>query len=217
MKFFIDTANLDEIREAASLGVLDGVTTNPTLLSKEKDRGDFKTILQDICKVVDGPVSAEAVCSDRDEIVKEAEELSKIHKNIVVKVPITKEGIKAMKILSSKGIRTNCTLVFSPIQALLAAKAGASFVSPFVGRLDDASHVGMDLVEQIVAIFDNYDIETEVIVASIRNPLHVVEAALMGADIATIPFKVIEQLIKHPLTDVGIKKFLQDWEKVKKA
>ena len=217
MKFFIDTANLDEIREAASLGVLDGVTTNPTLLSKEKDRGDFKTILQDICKVVDGPVSAEAVCSDRDEIVKEAEELSKIHKNIVVKVPITKEGIKAMKILSSKGIRTNCTLVFSPIQALLAAKAGASFVSPFVGRLDDASHVGMDLVEQIVAIFDNYDIETEVIVASIRNPLHVVEAALMGADIATIPFKVIEQLIKHPLTDVGIKKFLQDWDKVKKA
>ena len=217
MKFFIDTANLDEIREAASLGVLDGVTTNPTLLSKEKDRGDFKTILQEICKVVDGPVSAEAVCSDRDEIVKEAEELSKIHKNIVVKVPITKEGIKAMKILSSKGIRTNCTLVFSPIQALLAAKAGASFVSPFVGRLDDASHVGMDLVEQIVAIFDNYDIETEVIVASIRNPLHVVEAALMGADIATIPFKVIEQLIKHPLTDVGIKKFLQDWEKVKKA
>ncbi|MGB2697361.1 MAG: fructose-6-phosphate aldolase [Candidatus Zixiibacteriota bacterium] len=217
MKFFIDTANLDEIKEAASLGVLDGVTTNPTLLSREKDRGDFKTILKEICEVVNGPVSAEAVSSDRDGIVKEAEQLSKIHKNIVIKVPITKEGIKAMKILSSKEIRTNCTLVFSPIQALLAAKAGASFVSPFVGRLDDASHVGMDLVDQIVTIFDNYDIETEVIVASIRNPLHAVEAALMGAHIATIPFKVIEQLIKHPLTDVGIKKFLQDWEKVKKA
>jgi transaldolase len=217
MKFFIDTANLDEIKEAASLGVLDGVTTNPTLLSREKDRGDFKTILKEICEVVNGPVSAEAVSSDRDGIVKEAEQLSKIHKNIVIKVPITKEGIKAMKILFSKGIRTNCTLVFSPIQALLAAKAGASFVSPFVGRLDDASHVGMDLVDQIVTIFDNYDISTEVIVASIRNPLHAVEAALMGAHIATIPFKVIEQLIKHPLTDVGIKKFLQDWEKVKKA
>ncbi len=217
MKFFIDTANLDEIKEAASLGILDGVTTNPTLLSREKNRGDFKTILKEICQVVNGPVSAEAVCSDRDGIVKEAEELSRIHKNIVVKVPITKEGIKAIKILKSKGIRTNCTLVFSPIQALLAARAGASFVSPFVGRLDDASHVGMDLVEQIVAVFDNYDIATEIIVASIRNPLHAVEAALMGADIATIPFKVIEQLIKHPLTDVGIKRFLEDWEKVKKA
>ena len=216
MKFFIDTANLDEIKEAASLGVLDGVTTNPTLLSKEKDKGDFKTILKKICEVVDGPVSAEAVSSNCEGIVKEAEELSKIHKNIVVKVPITKEGIKAIKILSPKGIRVNCTLVFSPIQALLAAKAGASFVSPFVGRLDDASHVGMDLVEQIVTIFENYDISTEVIVASIRNPLHAVEAALIGADIATIPLRVIEQLIKHPLTDVGIKKFLQDWEKVKK-
>lgn len=217
MKFFIDTANLDEIKEAASLGVLDGVTTNPTLLSKEKDKGDFKTILRKICEVVDGPVSAEAVSSNCEGIVKEAEELSKIHKNIVVKVPITKEGIKAIKILSPKGIRVNCTLVFSPIQALLAAKAGASFVSPFVGRLDDASHVGMDLVEQIVTIFENYDISTEVIVASIRNPLHAVEAALIGADIATIPLRVIEQLIKHPLTDVGIKKFLQDWEKVKKV
>lgn len=217
MKFFIDTANLDEIKQAASLGVLDGVTTNPSLLSKEKDRGDFKTILRQICEVVDGPVSAEAISPDEDGIVTEAVELSKIHKNIVVKVPITKEGIKAINVLKSKGIRTNCTLVFSPIQALLAAKAGASFVSPFVGRLDDASHVGMDLVEQIVTIFENYDISTEVIVASIRNPLHAVEAALLGADIATIPFKVIEQLIKHPLTDVGIKKFLEDWKKVKKA
>jgi transaldolase len=217
MKFFIDTANLDEIKEAASLGILDGVTTNPTLLSKEKGRGDFKMILREICEVVDGPVSAEAVSSDTDGIVKEAQELSKIHNNIVVKTPITEEGIKAIRILNSKGIRTNCTLIFSPIQALLAAKAGASFVSPFVGRLDDASHVGMDLVEQIVTIFDNYDISTEVIVASIRNPLHAVEAALLGADIATIPFKVIEQLVRHPLTDVGIKKFLEDWEKVKKA
>jgi len=217
MKFFIDTANLDEIKEAASLGVLDGVTTNPTLLSREKDRGDFKTILREICEAVDGPVSAEVVSPDNEGMVKEAQELSKIHKNIVVKVPITKEGIKAIKILNSKAIRTNCTLIFSPIQALLAAKAGASFVSPFVGRLDDASHVGMDLVEQIVTVFDNYDISTEVIVASIRNPLHAVEAALLGADIATIPFKVIEQLIKHPLTDAGIKKFLEDWQKVKKG
>jgi len=216
MKFFIDTANLDEIKEAASLGVLDGVTTNPSLLAKEKDKGDFKTILRKICEVVDGPVSAEGVCPDCAGLVKEAEELAKIHKNIVVKVPITKEGIKAIKILSAKGVRTNCTLIFTPIQALLAAKAGASFVSPFVGRLDDASHVGMELVEQIVTVFRNYDISTEVIVASIRNPLHVVDAAMMGADIATIPFKVIEQLIKHPLTDVGIKKFLEDWEKVKK-
>jgi transaldolase len=216
MKFFIDTANLDEIKEAASLGVLDGVTTNPSLLAKEKDKGDFKTILRKICEVVDGPVSAEGVCPDCAGLVKEAEELAKIHKNIVVKVPITKEGIKAIKILSAKGVRTNCTLIFTPIQALLAAKAGASFVSPFVGRLDDASHVGMELVEQIVTVFRNYDISTEVIVASIRNPLHVVDAAMMGADIATIPFKVIEQLIQHPLTDVGIKKFLEDWEKVKK-
>ncbi|KPL02496.1 MAG: fructose-6-phosphate aldolase [candidate division Zixibacteria bacterium SM23_73_2] len=217
MKFFIDTANLDEIKEAASLGVLDGVTTNPTLLSKEKDKGDFKTILRKICEVVNGPVSAEGVYPDCDGIVKEAQELAKIHDNIVIKVPITKEGIKAIKILSDKGIKINCTLIFSPIQALLAAKAGATYVSPFVGRLDDASHVGMDLAEQIVTIYDNYDIPTEVIVASIRNPLHVVEAAMIGADIATIPFKVIEQLIKHPLTDVGIKNFLADWEKVKKA
>jgi len=216
MKFFIDTANLDEIKEAASIGVLDGVTTNPTLLAKEKGKGDFRTILKEICDVVDGPVSAEVVASDVEGMVKEAEDLSKLHKNIVIKVPITKNGLKVIKTLDSKGIRTNCTLVFSPIQALLAAKAGASFVSPFVGRLDDASHVGMDLVEDMVAVFENYDVATEIIVASVRNPLHVVEAAVMGADIATIPFKVIEQLIKHPLTDVGIKKFLEDWEKVDK-
>jgi len=217
MKFFIDTANLDEIKQAASIGILDGVTTNPTLLAKEKGKGDFKTILKKICEVVDGPVSGEVVATDAEGMVKEAEDLAKIHKNIVVKIPMCKEGLKAIKILASKGIRTNCTLVFSPIQALLAAKAGASFVSPFVGRLDDASHVGMDLVENMVTIFDNYEVTTEIIVASVRNPLHVVEAAVMGADIATIPFRVIEQLIKHPLTDVGIKKFLEDWKKVDKG
>ena len=216
MKFFIDTANLDEIKEAASIGILDGVTTNPTLLSKEKGKGDYRTILRKICEVVDGPVSGEVVAMEAAGMVKEAEDLAKIHKNIVIKIPMCKEGLKAIKILTPKGIRVNCTLIFSPIQALLAAKAGASFVSPFVGRLDDASHVGMDLVADIVNIFENYDIETEIIVASIRNPLHVVEAATMGADIATIPFKVINQLIKHPLTDVGIKKFLEDWEKVDK-
>ncbi len=216
MKFFIDTANLDEIREAASIGILDGVTTNPSLLAKEKGKGDFRTILKKICETVDGPVSGEVVAMDAEGMVREAQDLAKIHQNIVVKIPMCKEGLKAIRILDSKGIRTNCTLIFSPIQALLAAKAGASFVSPFVGRLDDASHVGMDLVADIVTIFENYEIEAEIIVASVRNPLHVVEAAAMGADIATIPFKVIEQLVKHPLTDVGIKKFLQDWEKVDK-
>jgi transaldolase len=216
MKFFIDTANLDEIKEAASIGILDGVTTNPTLLAKEKGKGDFKTILRRICEVVDGPVSGEVVATEAGDMVKQAEDLAKIHENIVVKIPMCQEGLKAIKILDSKGIRTNCTLIFSPVQALLAAKAGASFVSPFVGRLDDASHAGMDLVEDIVTIFENYDITTEIIVASVRNPLHVVEAATMRADIATIPFKVIQQLIKHPLTDVGIKRFLEDWEKVDK-
>jgi len=216
MKFFIDTANLEEIKEAASIGILDGVTTNPTLLAKEKGKGDFRTIIKKICEMVDGPVSVEVVALDADGMVKDAEDLSQLHKNVVVKIPMCQEGLKAIKVLDSKGIRTNCTLVFSPIQALLAAKAGASFVSPFVGRLDDASHVGMDLVEDIVTIFENYEITTEVIVASIRNPLHVVEAATMGADIATIPFKVIGQLIKHPLTDIGINKFLEDWKKVDK-
>jgi len=216
MKFFIDTANLDEIKEAASIGILDGVTTNPTLLAKEKGKGDFRTILKRICEVVDGPVSGEVVATEAEGMVKEAEDLAKIHENIVVKIPMCQEGLKAIKILDSKGIRTNCTLIFSPIQAMLAAKAGASFISPFVGRLDDASHVGMDLVEDIVTIFENYDITTEIIVASVRNPLHVAEAATMGADIATIPFKVIQQLTKHPLTDVGMKRFLEDWKKVDK-
>jgi len=215
MKIFLDTANFEEIKEAASWGILDGVTTNPTLLSKEKE--DYKSLLKMICEVVEGPISAEVVSLDPDGMVKEAEELVKIGKNIVIKVPISREGLKAIRMLSEKEIKTNCTLVFAPIQALLAAKAGASFVSPFVGRLDDASHVGMDLVGQIVTIFENYSIQTQIIVASIRNPLHAVDAALMGADIATVPFKILQQLVKHPLTDVGIKKFLADWEKVKKG
>lgn len=216
MKFFIDTANVDEIREAASLGVLDGVTTNPSLMAKEAGKGKtFRQILEEICEIVDGPISAEAVSLDYEGIVREGRELSKIHKNIVVKVPVIMDGLKAVKTLEDEGIRTNVTLVFSPSQALLASKAGASFVSPFVGRLDDISHFGMDLVQQLVDIFSNYDIKTEIIVASIRNPLHVVEAAQMGADIATIPFKVINQLVKHPLTDIGIKRFLDDWEKAK--
>ena len=215
MKIFLDTANFEEIKEVATWGILDGVTTNPTLLSKEKE--NYKTLLKKICEVVDGPISAEVVSLDPDGMVREASELVKIGKNIVIKVPISTEGLKAMRMLSDKGIKTNCTLIFSPIQALLAAKAGASFVSPFVGRLDDASHIGMEIVGQIVTIFQNYDISTEVLVASIRNPLHVVDAALMGADIATMPFKVLQQLVKHPLTDVGIKNFLADWEKVRKG
>ena len=215
MKIFLDTANFEEIKEAASWGILDGVTTNPTLLSKEKE--EYKSLLKKICEVVDGPISAEVVSLDPEGMLEEAAELIKIGKNIVIKVPISSEGLKAIRMLSDKEIKTNCTLIFSPIQALLAAKAGASFVSPFVGRLDDSSHIGMDIVGQIVTIFQNYDIPTEVLVASIRNPLHVVDAALMGADIATMPFKVLQQLVKHPLTDVGIKNFLADWEKVKKG
>jgi len=216
MKFFIDTANVDEIREAASIGILDGVTTNPTLLSREIQRtgDDFKNILKTICQIVQGPVSAEVVSLESEGMVKEARELAKLDEHIVIKIPITKDGLKAVKKLTAEGIRTNVTLTFSPMQALLAAKAGATYVSPFVGRLDDISHVGMDLVGDIVTIFKNYNFTTRVIVASIRNPLHVVEAALMGAHVATIPFKVIEQLLKHPLTDIGIERFMADWEKV---
>ena len=213
MKFFIDTANLDEIREAASIGILDGVTTNPTLISREK--GEPKEIFKAICEIVDGPVSAEAVSLNWEGMVKEGRELAKIHSNIVVKIPMTKDGLKAVKQLAEEGIRTNVTLIFSPIQALLAARAGASFVSPFVGRLDDIATEGMQLVEQIQQIFENYGITTEIIVASIRHTMHVVETAMIGADIATIPFKVIEQMMKHPLTDKGIDSFLKDWEKVK--
>ncbi len=214
MKFFIDTANTDEIREAWDLGVIDGVTTNPSLISKEK-KNPLK-LFREICSIVDGPVSAEAVSLDAQGMIREAKKLAKIHRNIVVKIPMTKDGLKAVKKLSGLGIKTNVTLIFSPNQALLAAKAGATFVSPFVGRLDDISHCGMDLVSQILDIYDNYGFETEVIVASIRNPLHVVDAAVMGAHVATIPFKVIEQLSRHPLTDIGIEKFLKDWEKVPK-
>ncbi len=214
MKFFIDTANTNEIREAWELGVIDGVTTNPSLISKEKRNA--VELLRQICEIVDGPVSAEVVALDAEGMVKEAQELAKIHKNIVVKIPMTKDGLKAVKKLSQLQIRTNVTLIFSPNQALLAAKAGATFVSPFVGRLDDITHYGMDLVGQILEIYDNYAFETEVIVASIRNPLHVLDAARMGAHIATIPFSVIGQLSKHPLTDIGIDKFLKDWEKVPK-
>ena len=216
MKFFIDTANLDEIREAKELGMIDGVTTNPTLVAKEgyKNRADFKKLIYEICEVVQGPVSAEVVGTDVDGMVKEARELAEIHQHVVVKIPMITDGLKATRQLAEAGIKINVTLVFSPLQALLAAKAGATYVSPFVGRLDDISQTGMELVAQILEIYQNYIFETEVLVASIRNPLHVLEAAQMGADVATIPFKVISQLAKHPLTDIGMKQFLDDWKKV---
>jgi transaldolase len=212
MKFFIDTANVEEIRKTNDLGLLDGVTTNPTLVSKEKR--EFKGLIKEICSIVDGPVNAEVVSTDAKGMIKEAKDLVKLADNIVVKIPLIEEGLKAVKVLAAEDIKTNVTLCFSPTQALMAAKAGAAYVSPFVGRLDDISSTGMDLVEQIIAIYDNYGFETEIIVASIRNPTHVVDAALMGADIATIPFKVIQQLIKHPLTDIGLEKFLADWKKM---
>ncbi len=218
MKFFIDTANLDEIKEASELGLLDGVTTNPTLLAREVERTGMKPdeVLKKICDMVDGPISGEVVSLDADGMVKEAEKLSKIAKNICIKVPMTREGVKATRRIVDTGIMVNMTLVFSLNQALLAAKAGATFMSPFIGRLDDIAHTGMDLVEDIMTVIDNYDYATEVIVASIRHPLHVVEAALIGADIATIPFKVIDKMFKHPLTDIGIERFLADWKKIKK-
>lgn len=212
MKFFIDTANIEQIKEAASIGVLDGVTTNPTLIAREK--GDPIDIYKQICEIVDGPVNAEVLSLETEGMLSEGRKLAKLHDNIVVKIPMTKDGLKAVKVFASEGIRTNVTLVFSPLQALFAAKAGASFISPFVGRLDDISTSGMDMVAQIAQIFGNYAIETEILVASIRHPMHVVEAAMMGADIATIPFKVIEQMLKHPLTDKGIASFLADYNKV---
>lgn len=214
MKFFIDTANTREIKEANNLGLIDGVTTNPSLIAREGK--DFLKILDEICAIVDGPISAEVISLDSDGMLKEARELAKRHKNIVVKVPMTMEGLKATKALNAENIKTNVTLIFSPTQALLAAKAGATYVSPFVGRLDDLSHRGMELVEQIMQVFHNYNFDTEVIVASIRNPIHVLDAALIGAHVATIPFSVIEQLARHPLTDSGIEKFLSDWKKVPK-
>ena len=212
MKFFIDTANIDEIKEAKDLGMVDGVTTNPSLVAKEGK--DFRGLIKEICGIVAGPVSAEVVSLKAWEMVAEAEDLATIADNIVVKVPLIEEGLKAVKILTEKGIKTNVTLCFSPVQALMAAKAGAAYISPFVGRLDDISFVGMDLVEQIAVIYENYAYETEIIVASVRNPTHVLDAALIGADIATIPLKVIRQLIKHPLTDIGLENFLADWKKL---
>ena len=211
MKFFIDTANIDEIKKANELGMVDGVTTNPSLVAKEGR--EFKGLIKEICDIVDGPVSAEVVSLDAGGMVKEARELANLADNIVVKIPMLEEGLKAVKTLAQEEINTNVTLCFSPIQALMAAKAGAAYISPFVGRLDDISHIGMELVEEIITIYDNYGFETEVIVASVRNPIHVLDAALMGADIATIPFKVIKQLTKHPLTDIGVEKFLADWKK----
>jgi len=212
MKLFLDTANLQEIKEAASWGILDGVTTNPTLCARENM--PFETLIKEICQVVSGPVSVECISTRAEDIVVEARKLNSLAPNLAIKIPVTLEGLKATKILSSEGIRVNMTLVFSPSQALLAAKAGAAFVSPFIGRLDDISHHGMELVEQIVTIYENYNFETEIIVASVRHPGHVVEAALIGAHIATVPFSVMEKLVKHPLTDLGIEKFLQDWKKV---
>ena len=214
MKFFIDTANIEEIKEANDMGMVDGVTTNPSLIAKEGR--DFKEIITDICGIVDGPISAEVISLEESGMVSEARELAKIHENIVIKIPMTTDGLKAVRTLASEGIRTNVTLVFSTLQALMAAKAGATYVSPFVGRLDDLSQDGLVLVDQIVTIYDNYDYDTEVIVASIRNPMHVLDSALMGADIATIPFNVLAKLAAHPMTDKGIKAFMADWEKREK-
>jgi transaldolase len=213
MKFFIDTANIDEIKEAHSMGMVDGVTTNPSLIAKEKR--PFEQIIRDICEIVDGPISAEVIAVDAAGMVAEARELAKIHANIVIKIPMLVDGLKAVRTLAREGIKTNVTLVFSPLQALMAAKAGATYVSPFIGRLDDLSQDGLALVEQIVDIYDNYDFDTEIIVASVRHPLHVLESALMGADIATIPFNVLAKLAAHPLTDKGLKAFLADWERTK--
>ncbi len=213
MKFFIDTANLDEIREATDLGLLDGVTTNPSLLAKEK--GNPQEILREICKIVAGPVSAEVIATDAPGMLREGTELRKLGENIVIKVPMTVEGLKAIRTFSERGIQTNCTLIFSATQALMAAKAGATYASPFVGRLDDISTEGMALIEEICTIYQNYDFATEVLVASIRSPMQVKAAALIGADVATIPASVIKQLVKHPLTDLGLERFLADWEKVK--
>ncbi len=211
MKLFLDTANLEEIRNGVELGVVDGVTTNPTLIAREGR--PYRDVLLEICRTVDGPVSAEVVAQDAEGMVREARELAAIHENIVIKIPVTAEGLKAVRALRDEGIRTNVTLVFSANQALLAAKAGASFVSPFVGRLDDRGHEGMGLIEQIVTVYNNFGFDTEVIVASVRHPMHVLEAALIGADIATVPYKVLQSLLAHPLTDLGLEQFLADWRR----
>jgi transaldolase len=214
MKFFIDTADVKEIREAHELGLVDGVTTNPSLIAKSGRK--FKDVIKEIVSIVDGPISAEVISLDAPGMIKEGRELAKIHKNIVVKLPMTPEGLKACKALTDKGIKTNVTLIFTSMQALLAAKAGATYVSPFVGRLDDISQDGIAIIEEIRTIFDNYGYSSEIIVASIRNPIHVLNSALIGADVATIPYSVMLQLSKHPLTDAGIKKFLEDWQNVPK-
>ncbi|MEM4729275.1 MAG: fructose-6-phosphate aldolase [Thermoplasmata archaeon] len=214
MKIFIDSANVAEIREAQSWGVLDGVTTNPSLIAKENR--EPRELIQEICSIVDGPVSVEATSLKADGLIREAGELAAMHRNIVVKIPMTTEGLRAIRELSKKGIRTNATLIFTPVQAMLAAKAGASFVSPFIGRLDDVGSVGMEVVRDTLLIFKNYALKSEVIVASVRNPLHVLDAARLGAHVATIPFKVMELLTRHPLTTAGIEKFLEDWQRVPK-
>ncbi len=212
MKFFIDTADVAEIREAQSFGLLDGVTTNPSLIARTGRK--FRDVIEEICEIVDGPISAEAVSLDFEGMRKEAKELAAIHENIVVKLPLTLDGLKTVRWCSDNGIATNVTLCFSPLQALMAAKAGADYISPFVGRLDDVGHDGMELISQIIEIYGNYNFDTEVLVASIRSPTHVLEAARMGADVCTIPFNVIQKLVHHPLTDQGIEKFLEDWKKV---
>ncbi|CCQ93856.1 putative transaldolase [[Clostridium] ultunense Esp] len=212
MKLFIDTANIDEIREVNEWGVICGVTTNPSLIAKEGR--NFKEVIEEITNMVDGPISAEVISLEKEGMVEEARDLAKIHPNIVIKIPMTKEGLKAVKVLSKEGIKTNVTLVFSPNQALLAAKAGATYVSPFIGRLDDIGNEGMNIIYDIVQIFDTHVIDTEIIAASIRHPIHVVEAAKAGAHIATIPYKVFLQMLSHPLTDIGIEKFLKDWKGV---
>lgn len=214
MKLFIDTANLDEIREISSWGVLDGVTTNPTILSREKM--DYRTLIDAILKLVDGPISVEAVNEKAEKIIKEAKMLSKISENIVVKIPITPEGLAATKVLSKEGVKVNMTLVFSVNQSILAAKAGATYASPFLGRLDDIGSDGMTLLSDIVTVYQNYGFKTQIIAASIRSPQHVIDTALIGADVCTIPYKVFTQMVRHPLTDKGIERFLNDWKKVKK-
>ncbi|MCM8791730.1 MAG: fructose-6-phosphate aldolase [Candidatus Omnitrophica bacterium] len=214
MLIFIDSANINEIEEAYNCGLIDGVTTNPTLLAKENQPVD--RILKKICSIVKGPVSAEVISLDSKNMIKEAKHLSKIASNIVIKIPLTKEGLKAVRVLLKEKIKTNVTLCFSPTQAILAAKAGADYISPFIGRLDDISQNGMELIEKIKQIYNNYNFKTKIIVASVRNPLHILKAALIGADIVTVPFSVIEQLVKHPLTDVGIQRFLEDYKKIPK-
>lgn len=215
MKIFIDTANIDEIREANDWGIVDGVTTNPSLVAKEG--GDFISLIKEITNIVDGPISVEVVSLEADAMVDEARKLSQIHKNVIIKIPLTKDGLKAVKVLAKEKVKTNVTLCFSATQALLAAKAGAAYISPFIGRLDDISQTGMELIRDIKQIYSNYDIGTEIIVASVRHPLHVLEAAKIGADIATVPFAVINKLFSHPLTDIGITRFLKDWEGLNKT